>query len=328
MHLTFESVVETRPSCVLREYRVPLERISEAQLVLCHPERELLPLVLSHCHYTLRKGGETDSSYDLPAIQMQLVRQYLAGKPLIEEVKTHPNQFSVSLSYFYHGIKRPKLPHIQIFDVHRMDQNHSKSWKQNIIQKILLTRVSDQMQGSWRYLNRHLQDFSVVLAEVRGHIRQVKSSLQFFSVRLELSNARLRMLLWRILCSQFCSGSNSFPRAHQGLLKASLSALQEPLKGSACAAMRTVLRSYTDVCDAVFVLEIGLRFLAKTGGDPQGQLLSFLTESLQLDSQISSTVAKVGASKLMAVSTPTLLCQECYSNFASPCFAQHLLRVD
>lgn len=74
-----------------------------------------------------------------------------------------------------------------------------------------------------------------------------------------------------------------------------------------CAAMRTVLRSYTDVCDAVFVLEIGLRFLAKTGGDPQGQLLSFLTDSLQLDSQISSTVAKVGTSKLMAVSTPAQL---------------------
>lgn len=92
-----------------------------------------------------------------------------------------------------------------------------------------------------------------------------------------------------------------------GLLKASLSALQAPLKGSVCAAMRTVLRSYTDVCDAVFVLEIGLRFLAKTGGDPQGQLLSFLTDSLQLDSQVSSTVAKVGTSELMAVSTPALL---------------------
>lgn len=65
--------------------------------------------------------------------------------------------------------------------------------------------------------------------------------------------------------------------------------------------MRTALRSYTDVCDAVFVLEIGLRFLAKTGGDPQGRLLSFLTESLQLDSQISSTVAEVGPSKLAAM---------------------------
>lgn len=96
-----------------------------------------------------------------------------------------------------------------------------------------------------------------------------------------------------------------------GLLKASLSVLQAPLKGSVRGAIRTVLRSYTDVCDAVFVLEIGLRFLAKTGGDPQGQLLSFLTDSLKLDSQVSSSVAKVGTSKAVAVSIPMLLCREC-----------------
>ncbi|XP_076616648.1 E3 ubiquitin-protein ligase rnf213-beta isoform X2 [Chaetodon auriga] len=159
------------------EYSVPLERISETQLTLCHPERELLPLVLANCHYTLKKGGETDSSYDLPGIQTQLARRFLAGKPLIQA-------------------------------------------------------------DTSRYLNRHLQDFSVVLSEVRGKIRQ------------------------------------------------------EALKGSLSSAMRTVLRSYTDVCDAVFVVEIGLRFLGKTGGDPQGQLLSYLTDSLQMDPQISSSVAK------------------------------------
>lgn len=126
----------------------------------------------------------------------------------------------------------------------------------------------------------------------------------------------------------FCEpsfGSNSFlPACLTGL---SLSLLQTPLKGSVCAAMRTVLRSYTDVCDAIFVLEIGLRFLAKTGGDPQEQLLPFLTDSLQLDSQVSSSIAKVGTSELIAVSIPTLLCQECWSNFTSPCFARHLLEL-
>lgn len=76
-------------------------------------------------------------------------------------------------------------------------------------------------------------------------------------------------------------------------LTVSVSVLQEPLKGSLSGAVRTVLRSYTDVCDAVFVVEIGLRFLGKTGGDPQGQLLSYLTDSLQMDPQISSSVAKV-----------------------------------
>ncbi|XP_034715873.1 E3 ubiquitin-protein ligase rnf213-beta isoform X2 [Etheostoma cragini] len=167
------------------EYSVPLESVSETQLTLCSPERELLPLVLSHCQYTLKKGGETDSKYDLPGIQTQLARRFLAGKPLIQG-------------------------------------------------------------DTSRYLNRHLQDFSVVLTEVRDRIHQ------------------------------------------------------EPLKGSVSSAMRTVLRSYTDVCDALYVVEIGLRFLGKTGGDPQGPLLSYLTDSLHMDqAQISSTVAKgLGESKL------------------------------
>lgn len=77
--------------CVPSEYSVRLERISETQLILCNPERELLPLVLAHCHYTLKKGGETDSSYDLPGIQIQLARRFLAGKPLIQAVKLQTN---------------------------------------------------------------------------------------------------------------------------------------------------------------------------------------------------------------------------------------------
>ncbi|KAI9537485.1 hypothetical protein NQZ68_025342 [Dissostichus eleginoides] len=176
------------------EYSVPLESISETQLTLCSPERELLPLVLSHCHYTLKKGGETDSNYDLPGIQTQLARRFLAGKPLIQA-------------------------------------------------------------DTSRYLNRQLQDFSVILAEVRGKIHQ------------------------------------------------------EPLKGSVSSAMKTVLRSYTDVCDAVNVVDIGLRFLGKAGGDPQGQLLTYLTDSLQMEKQISSTVAKaLGESKLEhSISTWQLL---------------------
>uniref|UniRef100_A0A3B5L271 Uncharacterized protein n=1 Tax=Xiphophorus couchianus TaxID=32473 RepID=A0A3B5L271_9TELE len=143
-------------------------RISETQLTLCHPERELLPLILANCNYTLQKGGQTGSSYDLRVIQTQLARRFLAGKPLIQAVNT---VYSLNCWSFF-----------------------------------------------------------------------------FF---LELSNASYRI-----------------------------------------SATTTVLRSYTDVCDAVFVIEIGLRFLGKGGGDPEGQLLSYLTESLKMGPQISNTVAK------------------------------------
>lgn len=116
--------LDTRSSSALREYVVPLERISESQLVLCHPERELLPLVLSHCHHTLRKGGETDSRYDLPAIQMQLVRRFLAGKPLIKEVnssKRTPLCLYPRVPISYHGISK----HICYKSKHLM----STEWK-------------------------------------------------------------------------------------------------------------------------------------------------------------------------------------------------------
>uniref|UniRef100_A0A667YC04 RING-type E3 ubiquitin transferase n=1 Tax=Myripristis murdjan TaxID=586833 RepID=A0A667YC04_9TELE len=163
------------------EYSVQLESISDTQLTLCHPERELLPLVLAHCHYTLRKGKETDSSYNLPGIQTQLARRFLSGKPLIEAVRMEKTYVQLHADRFPKGTSR-------------------------------------------------------------GHF---------------------------------------------------------PLKGSVSVAMRTVLRSYTDVCDAVFVVEIGLRFLGKTGGDPKGQLLSYLTDSLQMGAQISSCVAKaLGESRL------------------------------
>ncbi|TNN23161.1 E3 ubiquitin-protein ligase rnf213-beta [Liparis tanakae] len=104
----------TRRPCSPRSgHSVPLENVSETQLTLCSPERQLLPLALAHCHYTLRRGGETDRTYDLPGIQAQLARRFLAGKPLIQA-------------------------------------------------------------DTSRYLNRALQDFSVVLQEVRDKIPQVR----------------------------------------------------------------------------------------------------------------------------------------------------------
>lgn len=89
-------MVDTVLFCTPSEYSVPLERISETQLILCHPERELLPLVLAHCQYTLKKGGETDSRYNMPGIQNQLARRFLAGKPLIQAVKPQTNHMHMS----------------------------------------------------------------------------------------------------------------------------------------------------------------------------------------------------------------------------------------
>ncbi|XP_062382955.1 E3 ubiquitin-protein ligase rnf213-beta [Sardina pilchardus] len=159
------------------DYSITVEGLSETQLALCHPERELLPLVLAHCHYTLVTGRQTDKSYNLLGIQRELCRRFLAGKPLI------------------------------------------------------------QVDTS-KYLNRHQQDFSVILADVSSKIPQ------------------------------------------------------EPLKGSVLGDMKVVLKSFTDVCDAVFAVEIGLRFLGKTGGGGEPMLVPYLRDSLRMGQQISSSMVK------------------------------------
>ncbi|XP_058845777.1 E3 ubiquitin-protein ligase rnf213-beta isoform X2 [Acipenser ruthenus] len=174
---THNSLVRKANNQAKEDDSVPLEGVTESQLTLCDPERDLLPLILAHCQYTLEKGKETVSHYDMPAIESHLKRRYLQGKPVISA-------------------------------------------------------------GTSKYLNRQQQDFSLILAEVRSKIEQ------------------------------------------------------EALKGSDSAAVSTVLRSYSDVCDAVRIVETGLRFLGKTGGEPKGELLTYLRDTLRMGKQISSAVGK------------------------------------
>ncbi|KAK9965830.1 hypothetical protein ABG768_004896 [Culter alburnus] len=181
------------------DYKVPLVALSESQLALCHPERELLPLVLANCHYTLEKGQQTVSSFDHQAIERELSRRFFASKPRIQT-------------------------------------------------------------DTDKYLRRRHQNFIEVLNEVRAKIPQ------------------------------------------------------EPLKGSLLSSMRSMLRSFTDVCDAVYTVEIGLRFLGKTGGDPQALLLSYLTDSLKMHQQISSNIAEALKENRLSQCTATWQLLTCWKS--------------
>uniref|UniRef100_A0AAY4CEU4 Uncharacterized protein n=1 Tax=Denticeps clupeoides TaxID=299321 RepID=A0AAY4CEU4_9TELE len=168
-----------------RDYSVAVETLSEIQLVLIDPERELVPLVLTHCHYTLVKGHVTDASYDMQNLQNDLYRRFLAGKPLIQAVR--------------------------IF---------------TIFHKIA----------------------------------------------------------------------------------------QEPLKGLVHDSMKSILRSFSDVCDAVTAVEVALRFLGKTGGEGSSLLLSYLKDSLRMGHQISASVAKALAECRLSHCTPTWQLLTCWKS--------------
>lgn len=57
--------------------------LMEQHVISYDVEKDLLPLVLSNCQYSLERGHETISEYDLPRIQQQILTRFLQGKPLI-----------------------------------------------------------------------------------------------------------------------------------------------------------------------------------------------------------------------------------------------------
>lgn len=57
--------------------------MADLHLISYEVERDLIPLILSNCQYSMEKGGETLQDFDLERIQQQIISKFLQGKPLV-----------------------------------------------------------------------------------------------------------------------------------------------------------------------------------------------------------------------------------------------------
>ncbi|XP_075025423.1 E3 ubiquitin-protein ligase RNF213 isoform X2 [Calonectris borealis] len=64
-------------------YLISPSEVADLHLISYEFERDLIPLILSNCQYSMEKGGETLQDFDLERIQQQVVSKFLQGKPLI-----------------------------------------------------------------------------------------------------------------------------------------------------------------------------------------------------------------------------------------------------
>ncbi|KAM6403591.1 E3 ubiquitin-protein ligase RNF213-like [Rhynochetos jubatus] len=64
-------------------YLVSPSEVADLHLISYEVERDLIPLILSNCQYSMEKGGETLQDFDLERIQQQVISKFLQGKPLI-----------------------------------------------------------------------------------------------------------------------------------------------------------------------------------------------------------------------------------------------------
>ncbi|XP_036388951.1 E3 ubiquitin-protein ligase rnf213-alpha-like [Megalops cyprinoides] len=64
-------------------YTVSPADLTPLHVIRYEVDRDLLSLILSNCQYSLERGQETVSEYDLPKIQQLVLTRFLQGKPLI-----------------------------------------------------------------------------------------------------------------------------------------------------------------------------------------------------------------------------------------------------
>ncbi|XP_062574185.1 E3 ubiquitin-protein ligase rnf213-alpha-like [Saccostrea cucullata] len=67
---------------------------------------------------------------------------------------------------------------------------------------------------------------------------------------------------------------------------------QVPLKRSLCKSICSEIRSYTDVCDSLDMLDISINFLTSVRGDPDRYFEDFMMNTLRMESSVSSQQAK------------------------------------
>ncbi|KAM3876274.1 LOW QUALITY PROTEIN: E3 ubiquitin-protein ligase rnf213-alpha-like [Diretmus argenteus] len=159
-------------------YKVSLTELTEHHVIGYELEKDLLPLVLSNCQYSMERGHETVSEYDLPKIQQQILTRFLQGKPFI-------------------------------------------------------TRT-----GVPTLINTHERDCETIFKVVKGKVPQ------------------------------------------------------EPLSSLARNALSRELDSYSEVCEALKVLELVLGFLSMTGGSPTMLLVDYLQDRLKMANQTDPHILK------------------------------------
>ena len=61
-----------------------MTEVTISHLIAYDPEKDLLPLILAHCNYSLEVGKETSVQYDWAALERQLIDRFLRGRPFVD----------------------------------------------------------------------------------------------------------------------------------------------------------------------------------------------------------------------------------------------------
>uniref|UniRef100_A0A671V7R4 Uncharacterized protein n=2 Tax=Sparus aurata TaxID=8175 RepID=A0A671V7R4_SPAAU len=178
-------------------YRVSVAELTEEHVICYDMEKDLLPLVLSNCQYSLERGHETISQFDLPRIQQQILTRFLQGKPHITRtgIPTLVNTQDRDYDTIFKAVKG-KVPQVALSSLTRNAlsrglDSYSEVCEALKILELLMGFLSMTGGDPMMSLVTYLQDILKMADQINHHILQV----------LHRCHLRHCVSLWQLLSS-------------------------------------------------------------------------------------------------------------------------------
>ncbi|KAJ7339360.1 hypothetical protein OS493_005754 [Desmophyllum pertusum] len=80
----YHSNVSSNESTRRTAGQFPLSEVSVSQLIAYDPEKDLLPVMLANCSYSLEVGKETQLQYNWEALEKQIIDRFIRGRPTVD----------------------------------------------------------------------------------------------------------------------------------------------------------------------------------------------------------------------------------------------------
>ncbi|XP_034002602.1 E3 ubiquitin-protein ligase rnf213-alpha-like isoform X2 [Trematomus bernacchii] len=178
-------------------YRVSVAELREQHVISYELEKDLLPLVLSNCQYSLERGHETITQYDLPMIQQQIITRFLQGKPLITRtgvptlINTQERDYETMFKAVKGKVHQATLSSLTRNALSRELDSYSEVCEALKIAELLLGFLSMTGGDPMMSLVTYLQDILKMVQRIDKHILQA----------LGRCNLRHCVSLWQLLSS-------------------------------------------------------------------------------------------------------------------------------
>ncbi|XP_027705939.1 E3 ubiquitin-protein ligase RNF213 [Vombatus ursinus] len=187
-------------------YSINSSEVTDLHVINYEVERDLTPLILSNCQYSVEKGRETLQEFDLEKIQRQVTSRFLQGKPLLtlQGLPTLVYRHDRNYEHIFMDIKnkmpQKSLSNSVISTITGQLQSYSDACEALSVAEITLGFLSTAGGDPEMHLNVYIQDIlqmhsqtaPVLKALSRCQLKHTIALWQFLSAHKSEQLLRLR----------------------------------------------------------------------------------------------------------------------------------------